>query len=90
MALPGSPTPGLEYRQEYYAGQAEDEARVLSIDEQARVEFGHFDDLLMTRDTTPIEPRVQEYKFYAAGVGPVLALTVSGGSGQEELIRLHH
>ena len=90
VALPGAPTPGLEYRQEYYAGQAEDEARVLSLDEQAKVELGHFSHLLMTRDTTPVEPRVQEYKFYATGVGPVLALTVSGGSGQEVLVRLHH
>ena len=90
VAVPGEPVPGLEYRQEYYAGQAEDEGRVLSVDEQAKVELGHYDDLLMTRDTTPLEPRVQEYKFYAPGVGPVLAVTVSGGSGREELIRLHH
>jgi len=90
VAVPGNPVAGLEYRQEYYAGQAEDEGRVLSVDEQAKVELGHYDDLLMTRDTTPLEPRVQEYKFYAQGVGPVLAVTVSGGSGREELIRLHH
>lgn len=90
VALPGEPTPGLEYRQEYYAGQAEDEARVLSIDEQAKVELGHYDNLLMTRDTVPLEPRIQEYKFYAKDVGLVLALTISGGSGREELLRLHH
>lgn len=90
VALPGEPTPGLEYRQEYYAGQAEDEARVLSIDEQAKVELGHYDNLLMTRDTVPLEPRIQEYKFYAKDVGLVLALTISGGSGREELIHLHH
>ena len=89
ILLPGIPVPGLEYRQEYYAGEAEDEGRVLSLDEQVKVEFGHYADLLMTRDTTPLEPRVQEYKFYAPGVGPVLALTVSGGSGREELIRRH-
>jgi hypothetical protein len=89
VALPGAPTPGLEYRQEYYAGHAEDEARVLSIDEQAKVELGHYDKLLMTRDTVPLEPRIQEYKFYAEDVGLVLALTVSGGSGREELIRVH-
>jgi hypothetical protein len=40
----------------------------------------------MTRDTTPLEPDVVEHKFYARGVGPVLALAVSGGSGREELV----
>jgi hypothetical protein len=87
IAVPGAPTPGLDYRQEFYAGQAEDNGRVLSVDEQVKVELGHYDQVLMTRDTTPLEPRVQEYKFYAPGVGQVLALTVSGGSGSEQLIR---
>jgi hypothetical protein len=28
-----------------------------------------------------------EFKFYARGVGPVLAIGVSGGSDREELVR---
>ena len=86
IAMPAEPRPGLAYRQEHYAGEAEDRARVLSVDEQAEVPFGHFTDLLLTRDSTPLEPRVLEYKLYARGVGPVLTLAVSGGSGREELI----
>ena len=31
--------------------------------------------------------RVNEYKLYARGVGPVLALGISGGGGREELLR---
>ena len=31
-----------------------------------------------------------EHKFYAQGVGPVLALSVSGGTGREELVELKH
>ena len=41
----------------------------------------------MTRETNPLEPRVLEFKFYARGVGPVLAVTVSGGAEREELLR---
>jgi len=41
----------------------------------------------MTRETNPLEPRVLEFKFYARGVGPVLAVTVSGGAEREELMR---
>jgi hypothetical protein len=41
----------------------------------------------MTRDTTPLHPRILEYKFYAEGVGVVLAVGISGGADREELLR---
>jgi hypothetical protein len=87
VIMPARPRPGLRYRQEYYAGHAEDRARVLSRREQAGVPFGHFRNVLMTREDNPLEPRVLEFKFYARGVGPVLAVSVSGGSDREELVR---
>jgi hypothetical protein len=83
--VPGRPEVGMAYRQEYYAGEAEDEGKILSLDEQADVPFGSFDSVLMTEDTTPLEPDVLEHKYYAQGVGPVLALDISGG-GREELL----
>ena len=84
--MPADPEVGLSYRQEYYAGKAEDEGSVLSLDEQVQVPFGRWQNALMTRDTNPLEPKVNEHKFYAEGVGPVLALDISGGTGREELI----
>jgi hypothetical protein len=86
IAMPAAPRPGLEYRQEYYAGEAEDKAKVLSVDEQAEAPFGHFTGALLTKDLTPLEPRLVEYKLYAPGVGPVMTLDVSGASGREELV----
>jgi hypothetical protein len=87
IALLARPRPGLAYRQEYYKGHAEDKARVISLKEQAEVPFGHFRRVLMTRDVNPLQPKVLEFKFYARGVGPVLAVSVSGGSDREELVR---
>jgi hypothetical protein len=81
------PRPGRGYRQEHAPGEAEDRARVLSLDDQAEVPAGHFTDVLMTKDWNPLEPKVLEYKLYARGVGLVLAVHVSGGGGREELIR---
>jgi hypothetical protein len=81
------PRVGMRYRQEYYRGHAEDRARIMSRRERAEVPFGFFRRTLMTRDENPLEPRVLEYKFYARGVGPVLAVSVSGGSDREELVR---
>ena len=75
-------------RQEYYAGEAEDRAAVITIgQEQVHVPFGHFtDQVLMTRDLVPLEPTVQELKFYAPGVGPVLSVHLDGNGGRAELI----
>ncbi len=86
VVVPADPQVGLTYRQEYYAGEAEDAAEVLSLDEQAQVTFGHFRDVLLTKETTPLHRRVLEYKLYAKDIGVVLALGVSGGSDREELL----
>ena len=39
IIIPADPKPGLEYRQEYYKGEAEDVAEVLSLDATATVPF---------------------------------------------------
>ncbi|WP_454853865.1 hypothetical protein [Promicromonospora soli] len=83
VIMPGDPDVGMAYRQEYLEGEAEDNGEVLSLDEQAEVPAGHFDQALLTKDTITIEPDVLEYKLYAPGVGPVLVLGVSGGGGRE-------
>jgi hypothetical protein len=90
VIMPVNPVPGLKYRQEYYAGEAEDKAEVLSVDEQVEAPYGHFTRALLTKDLVPLEPKVSEYKVYARGIGMVLAVKTSGGSGTEELLRLKH
>jgi hypothetical protein len=80
------PEIGQTYRQEYYEGEAEDAAEVVSLDEKAEVPFGAFEDVLMTKEFTPLQPDILEHKFYARGVGLVLALAISGGSDREELV----
>ncbi|MFD7311088.1 hypothetical protein [Promicromonospora sp. NPDC059942] len=88
VIMPADPAVGMTYRQEFYRGEAEDNGAVLSLDEQAEVPAGHYDDALLTKDTSTIEPDVLEYKLYAPGVGPVLTLGVSGGGGREELVEV--
>jgi hypothetical protein len=87
ILIPAEPKPGLTYRQEYYKGEAEDAARVLSTDELVEVPYGFFKSVLMTNDYTPLEPRLLEHKFYAGGVGLVLAVEISGGAKRVELLR---
>jgi hypothetical protein len=88
VIVPGDPQVGQEYRQEYLAGEAEDNARTLSIDEQVEVPFGHFRHVMLVRESTPLEPRLLEYKLYAPGVGPAMAVSVSGETDREVLVSM--
>jgi hypothetical protein len=91
LALPAKPKVGMSYREEYSKGLAEDQSRVLALDEQVEVGAGHFKPVVMTEDFSPIEPKVSELKFYAKGSGQaVLAVDVSGGTDREELVKYTH
>lgn len=59
---------------------------ILSLTAKATVSFGSFTRLLRTRGTTPLEPSLVENKYYAKGVGPILARDASGGTGREDLV----
>ena len=86
VIMPANPQVGMTYRQEYYAGEAEGNAAVLSLDEQAQVPFGQFKGALLTKEYSPLEPEVLEYKLHAKGVGPVLIIAVSGDWSRSELV----
>lgn len=89
IVIPAAPAVGMAYRQEYYAGQAEDNGEILAVGAMADTPLGHFTDVLLTWDTITIQPKIAQLKFYAPGVGPVLVLDASGGyGGREELIRV--
>lgn len=90
-ALPGivmlaDPTVGDAYRQEYYAGEAEDMAEVVRVGVAAELADGSFENLIVIEEWTPLEPEVVEEKSYASGVGVVLEEVVEGGSGRIELV----
>jgi hypothetical protein len=89
VQMPARPKAGTRFRLEGgYATGAADHTEVLSVGrEQVEVPFGHFRRTVMTRDFSPLEPRVSELWFYAKGVGAVLALEISDGDNREELIK---
>ncbi|MGX7666592.1 hypothetical protein [Flavobacterium pedocola] len=69
--LPGNPTVGLSYYQEFYKGFAEDQAEVISIDGNVITGHGSYQGCLVTKDYSRFEPTVYELKYYAPGVGLV-------------------
>lgn len=88
VVMPADPQAGMEYRQEYYAGEAEDNGAVVTVgEEQVQVPFGFYDeDVLMTRDLNPGEPKTEELKFYAPDVGPLLSIHTDGAGGRATLV----
>jgi hypothetical protein len=87
IVMPAHPRTGRPYRQEYYPGYAEDQAKLLTLDTRAATEAGVFTHLRMTEETTALEPDTTEIKLYAPGVGVVLELDLSPEAGRTELVR---
>jgi len=85
VIMPAHPKVGMAYRQEYLKGHAEDRAKIVSRNERVKTPLRRFRHTLMTLETTPLEPDVLETKFYARGVGVVLAVGLSGEADREVL-----
>jgi len=90
IIMPASPKVGDSYRQEYYEGEAEDIARALKLNGSAKVPYGSFENVLVTDEWTPLEPKIGEHKYYAPGVGNVLEVAVKGPQERLELVDVKH
>ena len=88
IIMQAHPNVGQTYRQEYYKGEAEDMAKVLSLEGSAKVPYSFFDHVLVTKDWNPLEPNLLERKYYADGVGNVMELAVKGPPERIELVEV--
>ena len=75
-ALPGiimlaTPQNGVKYREEFYEGEAEDEAQIIHTGRAVSIDFGTFENCIVTRNWTKLEPGIIEQKIYAPGIGLV-------------------
>jgi len=86
IVMPATPTVGDAYRQEYYAGEAEDMGEVIAVGETVTIGLGEYTDVVVTEDWTPLEPDVIENKAYAPGVGVIHEEDVAGGDETVELV----
>lgn len=86
IIMKADPKVGDKYRQEFYKDVAEDMGEVLELDASESVPYGSFDALLVTRDWTPLEPGVEEHKYYAKGIGAILEIPVDAPQERNELI----
>lgn len=69
--MQGLPKVGQIYRQEYLAGEAEDFAEIVSLDEKVTVPAGTFEHCVKVREDSVITP-YEAFKYYCPGVGLTL------------------
>jgi hypothetical protein len=86
IVMAAEPAVGDVYRQEFLPGEAEDMMEYIATGPAVTTPAGSFDDVVTTRDWTPLEPDVVEQKSYARGVGKVREEKVSGSRGIVELV----
>lgn len=84
--MPAHPRVGQVARQEYSAGQAEDQWKVLRFGASVHVGGASSEHALLTQETTALEPGVVDHKLYVRGIGTALEVTVKGGNERLELV----
>jgi hypothetical protein len=80
IIMPAHPHVGQFTQQEFAAGVAEDQARVLRLGLSVSVPYGQFHACIKTAEFSPLEPGVREVKFYCPKVGFVSGRDVLGGT----------
>ena len=81
-----SPQVGNRYYQEFAPKVAVDLAKVISLNGSASTPFtGAIDNLLVTKETSQLDPGVVENKYYASGIGFIRGDMVKGGDEFAEL-----
>ena len=77
------PEVGKRYRQEFAPGEAEDEATIFAVNVIVSTGLGRFRGCIKTRESTPLEPGIFEYKYHCPNVGLVLVVAPSANGGAE-------
>jgi hypothetical protein len=80
IVMPASPRPTDAFRQEYDAGNAEDQAWIVQRGFTVKVPYGTRHHALRSFEWTRLEPVVLSEKVYAPGLGIVRERDVAGGN----------
>jgi hypothetical protein len=86
--MPANPQIGQSFKQEDFKGQAEDRFKILSLSASVTTPAVTSQQAMLTQETTPLEPRIVDHKYYVMGVGTVLEDTVQGVPPGSERLQL--
>jgi hypothetical protein len=71
LIMPGQLSLNMGYYQELAPNVAMDRAKIVSVSEAVKTPAGEFTNCLKVEETTPLQPGVTEFKYYAPGIGLV-------------------
>jgi hypothetical protein len=83
IVMKANPKIGDNYRQEYRPGEAEDMAKVLSVEASVQVPAGTYANAVVTEDTDPLNPDKLDQKKYGPGAGMIYTKRVRTGHTEE-------
>jgi hypothetical protein len=84
--MPARPAVGQSFQQEAFKGQAEDRFRILDMATSISTPAVSSQKAMLTEETTRLEPRVVDHKYYIQGIGTVKEQQVAGAPpGQGEV-----
>jgi len=87
--MPPHPSVGQTFQQESFRGQAEDRFRILDLAASVTTPAVSSNAAMLTKETTPLEPKVVDHKYYVQGIGTVKEQQVAGApAGQAEETQL--
>ena len=75
IVMLADPQPGDRYQQEFLEGEAEDWGAVLRLNALVSIELDDYDNCLVTKEWTPLEPGEVEHKYYCPSTGPYYGFT---------------
>jgi hypothetical protein len=84
------PQVGDTHRQEYWAGEAEDQYWLVDLGQHVSVPFGTFFHGVLTLEWTRLEPGVIDRKYYVRGIGVVREIAAQGPLEVANLVRFTH
>jgi hypothetical protein len=87
--MPAHPRVGQSFQQESFKGEAEDRFRILDLATSVTTPAVSSHSAMLTKETTPLEPKVVDHKYYVQGIGTVKEQQVAGSPpGQAEETQL--
>jgi len=90
IIMEADPKKADSYRQEYLEGEAEDEAKVVSLDEALCTDYDCYEHLLAIKEWSPLEVGIAEVKYYKEGIGFVYSEVTHGGDETLQLVSVTH
>lgn len=86
LFMTAAPAVGQSFSNDY----TKNDFAILGVSQAVTVPYGAFNDVVVSKESSPLEPDVEVHKYYARGVGLVRDLAVTGPAEELVLVNVEH